>query len=360
MLYEHLLRPLLFSLDPERAHRLAVRGLAALEQVPGGLSLVRSFSLPPDPSLAVEAFGLSFPNPVGLAAGFDKNGHAVRALAALGFGSIEVGGVTAEPLAGNDRPRIARYPADDAIVNWMGLPNDGAEAVARRLERLRAGTPLPGNAVVGLNVAGESVEEYLRVLRRCAPLVDYVTLNVSCPNVPAGRQLSDPAQIRSLLAAVAADPDLARRPTLLKISPDLEDEDVDRLVDLSLEGGAAGIVATNTSAGLARRLGPRGGLSGAPLRDRSSEVVRRIRGRAGSRLTIVAVGGVFTAADAWEKIVAGATLVQLYTGFVYRGPPIIGEIRRGLAQRRRDGGYQRLEDAVGSGAAGAALTGARG
>jgi dihydroorotate dehydrogenase len=361
MRYETLLRRLLFGLDPETAHELALGSLARLPQLSRWLRTAPAA----DPALRVEALGVSFPNPVGLAAGFDKNARAVPALASLGFGAIEVGGVTRAPLAGNPRPRITRRPEEEAIVNWMGLPNEGAAVIGRRLERLarewgRDPRPASGTAAspergrrarLSLNVAGERVEDYLEVLRRCAPWVDYATLNVSCPNVPAGRQLSDPGQIRALLQAVRETPELARVPALLKVSPDLSEPELASLVEIALEEGAAGMVATNTSAALA---GGRGGLSGAPLRARATETIRRIRRQAGDRLSIIGVGGIFTAEDAWEKIRAGASLVQIYTGFIYRGPAIIADIQRGLLRRLAEHGYCSLAEAVGTGVPGEA------
>src|SRR5262249_41703702 len=188
-------------------------------------------------------------------------------------------------------------------------------------------------------------ESDVKVRRRGGLLVDYATLNVSCPNAPAGCQLSHPDQIRALLTDIQADPELKRLPTLLKLSPDLSDEDVARLADLALEGGAAGIVATNTSA---RMAGERGGLSGAPLRQRSTEVIRQVRRRAGDRLTIIGVGGIFPAEDAFDKILAGATLVQLYTGFIYEGPGIVRTINRGLVHLLAERGFSRIQDAVGT------------
>lgn len=348
------LQAFLRQLDPETAHELALDSLIAAQRVPGGLALLRARFYDDHSSLHTRAFDLEFPNPIGLAAGFDKNARAVPALAALGFGFIEVGGVTAEPLAGNPRPRIRREPERHALINWMGLPNDGAEVIARRLaglsvERSALSVKSPDlnaqrprlNARLGLNVAGETVDDYLRVLEQCAPFVDYVTLNVSCPNVVPGRQLSDPVAIRALLRAVGEMPDARRRPALLKISPDLETAEVEALTDLALDGGAVGMVATNTSAAMAAG---RGGLSGAPLRERSTAVIRQIRRRAGDRLAIIGVGGVFTAEDALEKILAGASLVQVYTGFIYRGPGMVRDLKRGLAKLLARRGVQSVAE----------------
>ncbi len=338
------LQRLLFSLEPERAHAVVLRALAGAERLPGGLARLERRCRVADPALRVTALGLEFPSPVGLAAGFDKNGRVPRALGALGFGAVEIGGVTALQRAGNPRPRVRRLLEERAIVNWMGLPNEGAAAVARRLARAS-----PAGArrrfPLGLNVAGESVEGYLAVLRECAPLVDYVTLNVSCPYVPAAQQLVEPAEIRALLRAVREEPELRARPALLKISPDLSDEEVAALAGLALDEGAAGIVATNTSARLS---GERGGLSGPPLRARATEVVRVVRRFAGDRLTISGVGGIASAADAFERIRAGASLVQVYTGFVYGGAGFARVLNLGLLELLRRHGFGSVREAVGT------------
>lgn len=347
-----VLRPLLFALEPEQAHAAVLTGLAALQRSPAALRQLRNQAAPLAPELAVNALGLTFANPIGLAAGFDKNARVVAALGAMGFGSVEVGGVTAASLSGNARPRIRRHAHREAVVNWMGLPNEGAEAVAHRLERLRKeggiGSRRGSLPPVGLNVAGAVVEDYLHVLRCCGPYVDYATLNVSCPNVPAGRQLSDPSAIRDLLAAIHADRTLGSLPVLLKIGPDLDDDDLEQLAELALEGGAEGMVATNTSATLARGLEPQGGVSGAPLRERSTAVLRRLRAVGGERLTLIGVGGIFTAEHALEKILAGATLLQVYTGFVYRGPALLAELFTELPRLLAERGYRTLMDAVGA------------
>jgi dihydroorotate dehydrogenase len=378
MLYDQLLHRTLLRLEPERAHEVALAGLQSAERVPGSLAYLRWTYAWGARVLQVDAMGLTFPNPVGLAAGFDKNARAVRALAAIGFGAVEVGGVTASPRAGNPRPRIRRQPASRALVNWMGLPNDGAATIAPRLASLRppppdrraadapAAEPVPapesnGHRGVGpgrspfgrlpplgLNVAGDRVEDCQAVLRECGRWVDYVTLNVSCPNVPAACQLGDPGEVRALLAAARGEPALQRgdrrAPVLLKVSPDLSDAELGALVQLAIQGGAAGIVATNTSSQLA---GERGGLSGAPLRARSTGVIRRVRQLAGDQLLIIGVGGILTAEDALEKILAGATLIQVYTGFVYQGPTFPGRLARRLARLLSRRGFGTVADAVG-------------
>jgi dihydroorotate dehydrogenase len=349
----------LFLLPAETAHRVAFAVLRVIALVAPLRALVRRLLVVDDPALRTRALGLTFPNPVGLAAGFDKDATAFAGLAALGFGSVEVGTVTPEPQPGNPRPRLFRLRRDRAIVNRMGFNSAGAAAAAGRLER-RGGE---GGAVVGVNVgrnksSTDAIADFVRGARTLGPLADYVTVNVSSPNTPGLRDLQAVAELRPLLEAVRAVTD---RPILVKIAPDLADEDVDAVADLALELGLAGIVATNTT--IARdgltapaeeieRIGA-GGLSGAPLGPRALVVLERLHARAQGRLTLVAAGGIEDADDAWERIRAGATLVQLYTGFVYGGPLTPRRIAAGLAARARAEGFESVQAAVG-GAAGSA------
>ena len=354
MLWRAVLKPLLFLLPAEVAHQVAFRGLRLALAVPGVRPLVRRLARAEDPVLRTEAFGVSFPNPVGLAAGFDKDAVGFRELSALGFGFVEVGTVTPEPQPGNPRPRLFRLPGDRALVNRFGFNSAGVDAARGRLERR------VGEGVVGANVgknkatgeAGE-VDDYVRGARALAPLADYLAVNVSSPNTPGLRDLQAVGRLRPILAAVldaAGD-----TPVLVKIAPDLSDEDVDAVADLALDLGLAGIIATNTTIardGLAtpaaevEALGA-GGVSGAPLKARALEVLRRLRARTGDRLVLVAAGGIEDADDAWERIRAGATLVQLYTGFVYGGPSTPARVGRGLAAHAREEGFARVQDAVG-------------
>lgn len=336
MLWRALFRLVLTRVDAETAHRLGTVPLRLAGRVPG---LVRLLG-PRDPRLAVEAFGLRFPSPVGLAAGFDKDAELVDGLVALGFGLVEVGTVTALAQPGNPRPRLMRLPADRALVNRMGFNNRGAEVAARRLRARRS----TGDAVVGVNlgrtkVAQDAVADYVASATLLAPLADYVVLNVSSPNTPGLRDLQAVEQLGALVRAVR--PVLAGRPLLVKIAPDLTDEDVDAVADLAVSERLDGLIATNTTIG---RSGLRtdgatvaaagaGGLSGAPLADRSIEVLRRLRQRVGADVTLVSVGGIETAQDAWDRLEAGATLVQGYTGFVYGGPLWPRRLHRGLSRR---------------------------
>jgi dihydroorotate dehydrogenase len=349
LLYERLIRPLLFRLDPETGHHLALRALSLLSRSPSAQERLRRTLLPADDRLHVNLFGHSLPHPIGLAAGFDKNARVVPALFGLGFSFVEIGAVSGGPERGNPRPRIFRLPEHHALINRMGLPNEGAEAIARRLARFSntAGL-LCGNIVKRKDVAAtskEAIEEYARTFDLLFPYVHFFSVNISSPSSPDLRTLNAPDDLRRLLArltdqnAVLAARDGVRpRALLLKISPDLSDTELDDVLTIAVEARLDGVVATNTtthrpaylsSAPHAREVG---GLSGPPLMERSTRVIRRIRRKAGPAFTIVGVGGVFTAEDAWEKLAAGANAVELYTALVYRGPGVVGEIARGLSR----------------------------
>jgi dihydroorotate dehydrogenase len=343
-------------LDAETAHRVAFRGLRLLLAAAPARRAAAAMLRGRDPVLVTHALETTFPSPVGLAAGFDKDAVGHRELAALGFGFVEVGTVTPHPQPGNPRPRLFRLPRDRALINRLGFNSGGADQVRARLARR---PPNAEGVVVGVNVGKNKVtpedraaEDFATSARALGPLASYVAVNVSSPNTPGLRDLQAVAQLRPLLTAVQAATD---RPVLVKIAPDLNDEDVDAVADLALELGLAGIIATNTTIsrdGLEtpRRevegLGP-GGVSGAPLQARSLAVLRRLRERTDGRLVLVAAGGIADADEAWARIRAGATLVQLYTGFVYGGPGTPARVARGLAARARAGGYARVQDAVG-------------
>jgi dihydroorotate dehydrogenase len=337
VLWRALFRLVLTRIDAETAHRLGTVPLRLAGRVPGLGRLLG----PRDPRLAVEAFGLRFPSPVGLAAGFDKDAELVDGLLALGFGSVEVGTVTADGQPGNPRPRLARLPADHALVNRMGFNNRGSAVAQERLRRRRsAGT----GAVVGVNLgktklADDAVADYVTSATRLAPLADYVVLNVSSPNTPGLRDLQAVEHLGDLVRAVR--PVIGGRPLLVKIAPDLDDDDVDAIADLAIAERLDGLIATNTTIG---RDGLRssaheveaagaGGLSGAPLGARSLEVLRRLRARVGEEVVLVSVGGIATSDDVWDRLEAGATLVQVYTGFVYGGPLWPWRMHRSLSRR---------------------------
>jgi dihydroorotate dehydrogenase len=307
---------------------------------------VRRALVPRDPALRVQALGLEFPSPLGLAAGFDKDGAHVDELAALGFGFVEVGTVTAQPQPGNARPRMVRLPADRALVNRMGFNNAGAAATAARLAAPRAPGVVQGVNIGRTKVAADAAADYRASATALAPLADYLVINVSSPNTPGLRDLQAVEQLGALVAEVRTATQAAGRhvPLLVKIAPDLADVDVDAIADFAVAVGLDGIVATNTTVARAGLRSGRaavaaagaGGLSGPPVAARSAAVLRRLRDRVGDRLVLVSVGGIETPQDAWERLQAGATLVQAYTGFVYGGPLWPWRMNRGLARLIRD------------------------
>ena len=328
--YDRLVRPLLFSLDPETAHHLALGCLRLASDFPPLLAPLRAFQPAPKPT---SVFGITFPNPVGLAAGFDKNGVAIPAWEALGFGFVEIGTVTARPQAGNPKPRIFRYPEQQALINWLGFNNDGADAIADRLHSLRASGRWP-RIPVGINIGKSKLTElehapddYLYSFRALREFADYIVLNVSSPNTPGLRDLQQERALTTLLAAIGAENQQTRKPVLLKIAPDLSMPDLDQIIATCEQNGIAGLIATNTtldhSAILPERDQP-GGLSGAPVHAKSTAFIRAIKER--TQLPIIGVGGVMGAESAREKFAAGAALLQVYTGYIYRGPGLLREI----------------------------------
>ena len=354
-MYRLLYRIVLRRVPAEAAHHGAFWLIRLVGAVPGAAWLAGRWLGPRDPALRVRALGLEFPSPLGLAAGFDKDARGTRGLAALGFGFVEAGTVTARPQPGNPRPRLFRLTADRALVNRMGFNNSGAPAAAERLRRSRARS---GGPVVGVNIGktravpeSGAAADYAASARAVAGVADYVVVNVSSPNTPGLRDLQAVDRLRPVLVAVrsaldASAPAGRRVPLLVKIAPDLADADVDAVADLALELGLDGIVATNTtvsrdslaSSPAEVAAAGAGGLSGPPLRDRSLAVLRRLHARAGDRLVLIGVGGIETPEDAWERLRAGATLVQAYTGFVYGGPLWPRRINAGLAYRMTSSG----------------------
>jgi dihydroorotate dehydrogenase len=299
------------------------------------LGLLNSFEPQAKP---VQLFGLTFRNPVGLAAGFDKNGVALPAWAALGFGFIEIGTVTAKPQPGNPRPRIFRYPEQQALINRLGFNNEGADVVADRLRRLRESGRWP-QIPVGINIGKSNVtpleaaaDDYLYSFRLLSPLADYVIINVSSPNTPGLRSLQEHEALSGLLSAIREENRRARKPVLLKIAPDLSPSDLEAILATCEVNEISGTIATNTTldhSSISPVRDEAGGLSGAPLREKSTEVVRFIRSR--SQLPVIASGGIFDAQSAREKLNAGAQLLQVYTGYIYRGPGLLREITDGLS-----------------------------
>lgn len=339
-----LIRPLLFAFDAERSHDLTL----GLLRTPGAAPVLHAMYGTRVPALPVEVMGLRFPNPLGLAAGLDKNARAVGPLAAMGFGFLELGTVTPRPQAGNPRPRLFRLPARQAIINRMGFNSAGLDRFLANLAR----GPRPG--IVGINLgknkdtpAEQAVDDYVHGLRAVYAHADYVTVNVSSPNTPGLRALQDETALGALLAALKTEQAiLASRlgrhvPIALKIAPDLADEAIDAIARLLLSHRLDAVIATNTTVtrpGLESELLARetGGLSGAPLRALSTHVIRRLYATLRGHLPIIGAGGVFSADDAWEKLVAGADLIQIYSALIYRGPGLVHSIVSGLADRMRN------------------------
>lgn len=336
--------PLMHGLDAETAHTAALRALA--------LGLAGQDSSPTDPALQVNALGLRFPNPIGLAAGFDKNAVAVLPLMKIGFGFVEAGTVTPRPQLGNPRPRLFRLTKDRAVINRMGFNNEGIEAFVRRLAaQPRRAKPLGAN--IGINKDDADPErDYPALVAALAPFADYITINVSSPNTPGLRDLQSEARLRGILRAIAVNVPV-HPPLLVKIAPDLSERGLEAVIETASESGCAGLIVGNTTIarppGLA---GPNaqqaGGLSGAPLFTKSTELLARAYQLSRGRLTLIGCGGIRNGADALAKIRAGASLVQLYTEFAYVGPALIPRLRKELAASLREAGFARISDAVGT------------
>ena len=371
-LHKKILRPLLFKQDSERAHNHAVHALGVACRTPfAGLIVESLFAAPP---LPVELFGLTFPNPVGLAAGMDKFGYAVPGWEKLGFGHVELGGVTWHAQPGNPPPRMFRAIPAEAVINRMGFNNPGAPTFARKLREWKTKRQWPGHPV-GINLGKskttpleKAAEDYANSFRELRDLADFFVVNVSSPNTPNLRQLQDKAALDEILAAIQevqspksnvqslAAQASRPKPILVKVAPDLSFEALDEILELVAPRNIAGIVATNTTiarpptddAKLQKIYAETGGLSGKPLRARSTEIVRHLYKQTRGALPIVGVGGIFTADDAWEKITAGASLVQCYTGLVYEGPSLAKQIVAGLRLKLEASGFKNLREAVGT------------
>jgi len=333
MLYRSVVRPLLFTLPPEWVHHAS---LTALTHTPVA-SWFEPVACREFPGLERKLFGLTFPNPIGLAAGFDKNAEGIHVWPKLGFGFMELGTITPRPQPGNPTPRIFRLPAQQGLINRMGFPNVGAEEVARRLEKIKSSGHWP-RIPVGINLGKnkdtpleEAGRDYVACFRVTRELGDYFVVNVSSPNTPGLRQLQSGAFLDSILGPLRDEDPEAKHPLLIKIAPDLVEEDLVNIVAAVEKYRLAGIVATNTTidkTGLP--LQEQGGVSGRPLTSRSTEIIRSVHRLTGERVPIIGVGGIFNAADAREKLAAGASLLQIYTGFVYEGPLVVRKICEGL------------------------------
>jgi dihydroorotate dehydrogenase len=362
MLYRSLLRPLLFRLPPETAHELALNSLSF---APRFITSVFGDRFKRSPFGKLRRFGLTFSNPVGLAAGFDKDGVALDSLAALGFGFIEAGTVTYHSQPGNKRPRLFRLPLDKALINRLGFNNGGAEAFAKRVNRDHRdwilGVSIGKSKVVTIE---DAVADYLKSFEAVYPIADYVAVNVSSPNTPRLRELQKTDQLEVLLRALQErNEKLANQtdgrgvlPLLVKLSPDLDDNELQSIVTVARRNKVAGLIATNTTIARASLKTSRavveacgeGGLSGAPLRLRSVKTIATLYNMTEGSLPLIGVGGIFTAEDAWEMISAGASLLQIYTGFIYEGPAIARKINDGLRRIISDKGFVSLDEAVGS------------
>jgi dihydroorotate dehydrogenase len=360
-IYRNCIRPALFWHDSEVIHNFTIESLAKVSHSPTLCELIESFCAAPE--LPVELFGLRFPNPVGLAAGMDKHAAAVPVWQSLGFGFSELGGVTWHPQPGNPLPRMFRAETAGALVNRMGFNNPGAEAIARRLQQWQTSARWPRHPV-GINLGKSKItplehaaEDYANSFRVLRNLADFFVVNVSSPNTPNLRQLQDKSALKDILAALSAinasQPPL--KPILVKVAPDLSFQALDEILDVAGPATIAGVVATNTTidrpgttdAHTKQIYAETGGLSGRPLRNRSTEIIRHLYRQTRGRLPLIGVGGVFTAEDAWEKICAGASLIQVYTGLVYEGPGVARSIVAGLRERLRERGLQQLQQAVG-------------
>jgi dihydroorotate dehydrogenase len=332
--YERLVRPLLFSIDPESAHHFALGCLHAGSHVDPVLRALKRFQPSARPK---RVFGLNFPNPVGLAAGFDKNGVALPAWAALGFGFIEIGTVTAKAQPGNPKPRIFRLPEQNALINRLGFNNDGADTIAQRLKQLKRSGRWPA-VPVGINIGKskstpleEAGADYLYSFELLREFADYVVLNVSSPNTPGLRELQGSEALGELLRAIGEKNVITRKPIVVKIAPDLSLNQLEQIVGTCEADKVAGIIATNTTldhSAIPSDKDEQGGLSGAPLREKSTTLIRAIAAR--STIPIVASGGIVDGETAREKFEAGAQLIQVYTGLIYRGPCLLREISAGL------------------------------
>lgn len=349
--YKTIYRHVLTRIDAEAAHRWAFAGMRLAGRLPLAPTVLRRALVASDPRLRTTVLGIDFASPLGLAAGFDKNATGIAALGNFGFACVEVGTVTARPQPGNPKPRLHRLTADRAVVNRMGFNNDGAEVVARRLRQVRAVPPVHP-VVIGVNIGkskvvaeADAADDYAVSARLLAPYADYLVVNVSSPNTPGLRDLQNVEKLRPVLRAVREAADTAAHrhvPLLVKIAPDLSDEDVDAVADLALEEGLDGIVATNTTTGREGLRSPAalvaaaggGGLSGAPLKERSLQVLRRLAARTHGRLVLVSVGGIETGDDVAERLEAGASLVQAYTAFIYEGAGWARRVLVELAARR--------------------------
>ncbi|NUR46003.1 MAG: quinone-dependent dihydroorotate dehydrogenase [Sphingomonas sp.] len=338
-----IIRPLAFALDAETAHRMTIAALKPLRPASGPHF---------DPALTVDVAGLLFPSPVGLAAGFDKDGEVPHAMLRLGFGFVEVGTLTPRPQQGNPKPRLFRLAEDRAVINRMGFNNRGAAAAAKRLGAHRTRYGIIG-ANIGANKDSEDrIADYVAGVRTMAPVAEYLTINISSPNTPGLRQLQDEGALNALLGAISEARPKDGPPIFLKVAPDLGEGEPDQIVRVALQHDVDAIIVSNTTVSRpplkSRYASEAGGLSGAPLKTLALKALRDFRSASGGEIPLIGVGGIANADDAWERIRAGASLVQLYTAMVYEGPHIGARIARGLAERVKQAGFSNIAEAVGT------------
>jgi dihydroorotate dehydrogenase len=338
-----LIKPIFFQFEPEKVHYFVVRNLKRFNSFPGGAALSRTIWATEDKRLEREVFGLKFKNPVGLAAGFDKNAEVINEMANLGFGFVEIGTVTPLAQPGNDKPRMFRLPKDAALINRMGFNNEGVEVAAQRIREYRDSKYNDKGLIIGGNIGKnkvtpneEAVNDYIKCFNALVDVVDYFVVNVSSPNTPNLRALQEKEPLKHILNTLQQlnTRQAKQKPILLKIAPDLTDSQLDDIVEIVQETGIAGVIATNTTIGRedlktnASIKSETGGLSGKPLTQRSTEVIRYLAEKSNHSFPIIGVGGIHSPEDALEKIAAGAALIQIYTGFIYEGPGLISRINK--------------------------------
>ncbi|GIP33915.1 quinone-dependent dihydroorotate dehydrogenase [Paenibacillus sp. J2TS4] len=361
MLYRSLAKPVLFRMDAEKAHHLIINGLSKGARFPGMASLLgQLYGTVPSPKLEVKLWDIEFPNPIGLAAGLDKNGQAVPGFSAIGFGFMEVGTVTPKPQTGNDRPRLFRLPEDLALINRMGFNNVGADQMAVNLRQTgRRTIPVAVNIGKNKTTSNEEAEQdYRECLRKLYPFGDFFVVNISSPNTPDLRKLQHGEELKRLLEAVMEErdrqsgQDARPKPVLVKIAPDISDQDLEYIMDTILASPISGIIATNTTIrrdGLGHpNASETGGLSGKPLTARSTDVIKAIYRLTRGRIPIIGCGGIFNAQDAYDKIRAGANLVEVYTSLIYEGPGLIKRLNAGLLELLERDGCSHISEAVGA------------
>lgn len=361
MLYSNGLKKIMFKMDAEKAHHRMIGGLRTMAQVPGVVSILKSmYSTPVYRELQTKLWDLTFDNPVGLAAGLDKNGEAVPAFSSIGFGFMEVGTVTPKPQPGNDKPRLFRLPEDNALINRMGFNNVGAEQMARNLKGAGQHT-IPVAVNIGKNKVTpneQAEQDYKECMRLLYPYGDFFVVNISSPNTPDLRNLQHGDDLKRLLAAVMDEREQqsrkvqAAKPVLVKIAPDISEAELEYIMDTILSSGVSGIIATNTTISRDNLRGAAakeaGGLSGQPLTAKSTDIVRSVYRLTKGKLPIIGCGGIFSAEDAYDKILAGANLVEIYTALIYEGPELIRKINEDLLELLRKDGFAHLSDAVGA------------